>query len=220
MRSSSGADAGLNGACEEPVERYRSARRAATAGRCSQSRASSDGRQVGRRVAVGDRAADGAAVADLDVADALTASATQASSVRRRVAAPRTSSARRSRSRRRQSRRCPGARRAGRCRRACPALGEPQLEQRQEAHAAGDDLGVAASRRWPQRLVERGRRAGSSNAAGIMPGLPSRDWIARHTVCAVYGMSRCRMPSGPSASHDGVGHRRGARDGTRPRRRP
>ena len=78
-------------------------------------------------------------------------------------------------------------------------LREPQLQERQEALAAGQDLADPS----PPASA-----SASSSVAGALVGErcrdhawpPFADWIARHTVWGVYGMSRWRMPSGLSAS--------------------
>ena len=158
-----------------------------------------DGRQVRRRVAVGDRAADRAAVADLDVAD-----------VRQRVADQPVVAGRRLRQLgvgRRAPRSPAGRRRSWRTPRS--SASRPMSTSR---------FGLASRSFISGRRLSR-RRSPSSRASPTRPSAsssearplvverardharpPFADWIARHTVWAVNGMSRCWMPSGASAS--------------------
>jgi hypothetical protein len=77
---------------------------------------------------------------------------------------------------------------------------QAQLEERQQALAAGDDLRPAGHvGQGPQRLVDRSR-ALVLECRRDHAWPPFAPWMARHTVCEVYGMSRCRMPSGLRAS--------------------
>ena len=79
-------------------------------------------------------------------------------------------------------------------------LGEPQLEQGQQAHAAADDLRVrVAPGQDAQGLLDR-RRARVVELGGDHAGFTSAPAMARHTVWDVKGMSRWRTPSGASAS--------------------
>ena len=66
------------------------------------------------------------------------------------------------------------ARRAGRCRRGSSGVREPQLHQRQQALAAGDDLGAVVRARGSASASSTLSGRVYPKAAGIMPGLPSR----------------------------------------------
>ena len=93
--------------------------------------------------------------------------------------------------------------------------GEPHLEERQQALSACEELDrTVTARQSAQRLIDR-RRALVIERCRDHAWPPFAVCIARQTVCGVYGISRCRMPSGLSRIDDGVGHRGRARDRAR-----
>ena len=209
-RISSASAVVVNGPGEEAVERDDPL----AAGRAEDRRIverEEDRRRVGGRVGMRHRAADGAQIADLDVAD-----------VRDGVAGPLELRLRHDLG---VGRHRPDLRSAVlRVARADEAGDAPdvheggrpceaQLHERQQALAAGDDLraGLAGGLR---RLLDR---AGSDvvECGRDHAWPPFAAWIADQTVCGVYGMSRWLMPSGAQRVVDGVGHGGGAGDRAR-----
>ena len=71
--------------------------------------------------------------------------------------------------------------------------GETQLEQRQEALAAGQDLGVGRAGEEAERLIE-GRRPVVGECGRDHALAPFASCIARQTLGAVSGMSMWRIP--------------------------
>src|SRR5690349_19794549 len=75
---------------------------------------------------------------------------------------------------------------------------QAELEEPQEALATGQDLGITTGDRLDRLVEARWTLILERRRDHAWP--PFAPWIARHTVWAVYGMSRWRMPSGLSAS--------------------
>src|SRR4029077_20422932 len=76
---------------------------------------------------------------------------------------------------------------------------DTELEEGQQALAAGQDLGARGRTYEAQGFLDGGRAlVRECRRDHAWP--PFASWMARHTVCGVYGMSRWRMPSGLSAS--------------------
>src|SRR4051812_40818330 len=74
--------------------------------------------------------------------------------------------------------------------------GEPHLEERQQTLSTGQKLDrTVTARQSAQRLID-GRRALVIERCRDHAWPPCAVCIARQTVCGVYGISRCRMPSG------------------------
>ena len=74
--------------------------------------------------------------------------------------------------------------------------GQPQLHQRNQAHAAGEDLPVAAFDQRQRFLQRRGRGVFEFLRDHARPPC----WISFQIFCGVSGMSMCRTPNGESAS--------------------
>ena len=95
---------------------------------------------------------------------------------------------------------------------------QPQLEQRQQALAARDDLRAVVAGEAPSASSTLPARV-YPNAAGIMPGLPSRSVpfgaaALDRAPDLLRGVRHVEVPDAERAERvdDRVGHRRGARD--------